>query len=349
MERLYFSSAIALALALSAGTALAADLPSRKGPPPAFALPPPLWTGFYAGLNAGYGWGTDSNVNVATTQTYDFFGARFDRGALLSAASASGTTAVKDNGFIGGGQLGYNYQWANSFVIGVEADIQGADIGGENSFAGANGWNASNQNFLLYRKAYGYCHPVAVGVLNRQLNRSATTFTDITKRTDWLGTVRGRLGWLATPTMLVFGTAGLAYGGVEARVQQYQTINNTRSTQLNPPAGPAVAFSLPTSAFGLSHYSDTRVGWTAGGGFEWMFMPNWSVKAEGVYYDLGSAAVANAPLVSVGPTLATTRAAASLFGTINQGATQVRYDGVIARAGLNYHFNWSPVPVVARY
>src|ERR1019366_5528461 len=56
-------SAVAIALALSAGSALAADLPSRKEapvyvPPP----PPPLWTGFYAGLNAGYGWGATSNA-----------------------------------------------------------------------------------------------------------------------------------------------------------------------------------------------------------------------------------------------------------------------------------------------
>ncbi len=43
------------ALAVTAGSALAADLPSRKGPPvlPPPPPPPPLWPGFYVGLNAG--------------------------------------------------------------------------------------------------------------------------------------------------------------------------------------------------------------------------------------------------------------------------------------------------------
>lgn len=61
-------SAVAIALALSAGSALAADLPSRKEapvyvPPPP---PPPMWTGFYAGLNAGYGWGATSNAGTVS-------------------------------------------------------------------------------------------------------------------------------------------------------------------------------------------------------------------------------------------------------------------------------------------
>jgi outer membrane immunogenic protein len=40
-----------------------------------------------------------------------------------------------------------------------------------------------------------------------------TTNMTVTKEIDYLGTVRGRLGWLVNPTLLVYGTGGLAYGG----------------------------------------------------------------------------------------------------------------------------------------
>ena len=62
---------------------------------------------------------------------------------------------------------------------------------------------------------------------------------------DYIGTVRGRAGRLSTPTLLVYGTAGFAYGGVSAWSQ-----------------------------------TNIRSGWTAGGGLEWMFAPNWSAKVE---------------------------------------------------------------------
>ena len=61
----------AVALALSAGSAMAADLPSRKEapvyvPPPP---PPPMWTGFYGGLNIGGGW-TDNGGAYNTSSAY---------------------------------------------------------------------------------------------------------------------------------------------------------------------------------------------------------------------------------------------------------------------------------------
>src|SRR5271165_2690309 len=65
------ASALALAMALSAGSALAADLPSHKAPPYIPPPPAPMWTGFYAGLNAGYGWATDSSVTTASGAAAD--------------------------------------------------------------------------------------------------------------------------------------------------------------------------------------------------------------------------------------------------------------------------------------
>src|SRR5512136_2575415 len=89
------------ALALSASGALAADLPSRKGPPvlPPPPPPPPMWTGFYVGLNAGATW-TNSNQQtigvgpISTFQNYrPWYAPKYDAGeiaAISTAASASG-------------------------------------------------------------------------------------------------------------------------------------------------------------------------------------------------------------------------------------------------------------------
>ena len=107
MKKYLLASVAALGL-VAAGAASAADLPSRKGPVAAPVYMPPAfsWTGFYVGANAGYGWG---NVN------------------------ANGWANVGDlDGFVGGGQVGYNYQMGQ-FVVGLEADLQAADLSSGNN------------------------------------------------------------------------------------------------------------------------------------------------------------------------------------------------------------------------
>lgn len=99
----------------------AADMAVKAPPPP----PAPVysWTGFYVGLNAGYGWGEPS---------YNFDG---DNGAgrewlfLLNSTSGSFDTS----GFVGGGQIGYNWQINQTWVAGLETDINYADVHGSNS------------------------------------------------------------------------------------------------------------------------------------------------------------------------------------------------------------------------
>jgi outer membrane immunogenic protein len=75
-----------------------------------------------------------------------------------------------------------------------------------------------------------------------------------------------------------------------------------------------------------------------------MFLPNWSVKAEALYYDLGRS--------TFNQNFSQTLLPAVFAIPISRTATQTtwRNNGVIARAGINYHFNWgAPGPVVARY
>lgn len=115
---------IAAAALLTAGSAFAADLPSRKYAPvaPAVVVPVFTWTGFYVGVNAGYGWNTN-NDNSSWYAPTTFYGYGGDSGS--------------DGGFVGGGQIGYNYQ-IGQFVIGAEADLQYADLGGKNNFGYGN-------------------------------------------------------------------------------------------------------------------------------------------------------------------------------------------------------------------
>jgi outer membrane immunogenic protein len=92
--------------------------------------------------------------------------------------------------------------------------------------------------------------------------------------------------------------------------------------------------------FGHGSFSDTRVGWTAGGGLEWLFAPNWSAKAEYLYYDLGAVTYGGSPIA--------TFTGGALF-TLNALQSSTRFNGHVVRAGLNYHFNWGTALVVAKY
>ncbi|HYA81354.1 MAG TPA: outer membrane beta-barrel protein, partial [Methylocystis sp.] len=279
--------------------AYAEDLPQTrvtKGPLEPVA-PRPVWTGFYAGLNAGVGFGGDNYIYPSTIP----IGPGFDPGlAFLGPENFGNSNAA----FIGGGQVGYNYHFAPRALAGFETDIQGV-VGGSgatSNFSGATS-AAFPGNFLL-------------GTLGAS------------QKLDFIGTARGRLGYLVTPRGLVYATGGLAYG---------QTTLSTSSEILNAtPAGAVVSVSG-----GSGFVSDLRVGWTAGGGFEWMFTPNWSAKAEYLYYDLGSYSATTPQITIAAPSAVTSSAANCYHGHAN---------GQIVRAGLNYHFNFGEeAPVIAGY
>ncbi|MBB3020744.1 outer membrane immunogenic protein [Microvirga lupini] len=100
-------------MTLAAAAASAADLPVRSAPPAPIIAAAPIftWTGFYAGVNAGWGWRNDDSESV------------------IIGGGAPGTLFFDNNndgGFTGGAQIGYNYQ-IGSFVLGLETDIQWAD------------------------------------------------------------------------------------------------------------------------------------------------------------------------------------------------------------------------------
>jgi outer membrane immunogenic protein len=152
-------------LAALTGTAAAADLPPRMAPAPYYKAPAEVqvynWTGFYIGINGGGGFGRSQ---------WDSTGSFDVSGGLV------------------GGTVGYNYQFGQA-VVGVEGDIDWADINGTTNSACPFG-----------------C-----------------------KTTDtWLSTVRGRLGY-AADRFMPFVTGGAAFGDIRASTPGFAGANQTNA------------------------------------------------------------------------------------------------------------------------
>ena len=232
----HLNSRLLIAAVVSIGlttVAAAADLPARTWTkaPEYVATPPCAWCGWYIGANGGGAW---------SGKTGDLSDFTLGLNTLVAAGLTPSNLGADHSGGFGGGQFGYNWVMSN-VLIGFEADIQGANIGGTSTI---------NQSFF-----------------NPNNNTTTSTVTTASDHIDWFGTARARLGF-TTGSVLFYGTGGLAFGGVNSSVTN--------------------AFS-ETSFTGNS--SETRFGWASGAGLEWMFAPNWSLKAEYLHVDLGSSNV----------------------------------------------------------
>ncbi|MFM9152677.1 MAG: outer membrane protein, partial [Methylocystis sp.] len=162
---------------------------------------------------------------------------------------------------------------------------------------------------------------------------------DIQAAMNWYGSVRGRLGYLITPKLLVYGSGGLSYGGVFA-----QTNFRSVSNYIDAYGVGLGKINYAQMASGKGQATDTLIGWTAGAGMEWMFSNKWSLKTEAFYYDLG-----NLNLSGVGYSPSTQPNTYPNYQSINTN-TRIRYDGVITRLGVNYHFDLGKeLPIVAKY
>jgi outer membrane immunogenic protein len=125
--------------------------------------------------------------------------------------------------------------------------------------------------------------------------------------------VRGRAGVLVTPQVLLYATGGLAYG----------SIKTSGAFAGVTPNGVAVAVAGSSS--------DTRIGWTVGGGIEGKITTNWSAKLEYLYMDLDNF---RAGSFSLAP------------GSLIAANVDSRFRDHILRAGINYTFGG---PVIAKY
>jgi outer membrane immunogenic protein len=168
MKKLFLGSVALVASGLGAPAAFAAE---RPVPAPAYAPPPPpayTWSGCYVGANAG--------TLSGSSQHFD-------------AAGNALTNSFDLSGFIGGGQLGCNWQWG-AWVFGIEGD--GSAV------------NKSGQGFELARP---------------------TWISETQER--WFVTARGRLGltnfWWFGDKTLVYVTGGGAWAKIDA--SEWNTVN----------------------------------------------------------------------------------------------------------------------------
>lgn len=273
MKRLLIAGAAVAALI---GTpALAADMALKAAPPP----PAPVWswTGFYLGVNAGGSWST-SDVDTSVIPSPTYLGlCNIANAGCSSAVANAASPNLRSNAFVGGVQAGYNYQ-VNNTVLGIEADF--------NSFH--NRMSATTTQ-LYPGFPFGF-----------------TTNSQVS--TNWLLTVRPRVGVLATPAILLYATGGLAVTDLKYSGQ----FNDTQ-----PGAFAAEAASV----------SQTKAGWTVGAGVEGKLSANWSVKAEYLYASFGR----------VSATGTTTTLVPGAGGDVFNQSANLHTN--IARVGLNYLFH----------
>jgi outer membrane immunogenic protein len=285
---------------------MAGELPISPPPyAPIYAAPPPIlalsWTGCYLGGHIG-GSFIDKKfgqfVDTAVPSTF---------GAPTSFAISDPSTDLSSTGFLGGGQVGCNLQFAPNWVIGIEGDASWANPQG-----GGDGSQQSEGAVLIG----------TVPGITTSVNSTGVA----SSRTDFIATLTGRLGY-------TFGRVnqGMVYakGGAAWAHDKYQ-FNGQVSTAAcgavtivpSPQCVLVNSFVTPFN-FGVS---ETRVGWTAGAGVEWAIWENWSVKLEYDYLDFGSRTVTfNDPLLG----------AANI--SVSQRISEVKF-------GVNYRFG-QPLPI----
>jgi outer membrane immunogenic protein len=241
MKKLLLASTVLAGMTISAS---AADLPRRAAPPPVFTpVPVFAWTGFYFGVNAGYGFdaGSRNTTNYA-----------LPAGSLINSPGTNAVVSVgnrgNNDGFTGGAQIGYNYQFTpgSGVVIGIEADAQYVDF--------ARRANATRNYSVV--GAPGVAFPGSRAFV-------ATSGNGL----DYFGTVRGRLGY-AFDRALVYGTGGFAYGSGQDD-QNFAGNRFRDSFRTGWAVGGGVEYALPTDSF-LNFFKSSAV----------------TLKVEGLYVNL---------------------------------------------------------------
>lgn len=226
-----------------------------------------IWTGPYFGAQFGIGWRNGQKTDIAGLPTPEL------------SEQANSAVGLDTSGAMGGAQVGYNWQLARLWLLGIEADLSATGIDGDRHYTGLTTYTGT---------------PLLAG------------YVDLDQKLEWLGTVRGRLGVLATERLMIFATGGLAFGrGSYSVYEQYTTFDFARFK---------------------GKISEDKLGWVLGGGAEWAFIGDWSAKLEYLYVDLGEETVLASPLTPNPPYAVQAR-----FETSEQ----------ILRIGINHKLDFS--------
>jgi len=238
----------ALAALVAAPAASAADLPA---PAPVYSkAPAPVandWTGFYLGAGVGIRASQmDGDVSQASINSLDNF-VGINICGPVSGFFCSGET-LNDAAFRISPYFGYNYQFAIRWLAGIEGDV------------GFGSTTATLANVF---------YPNTVMSNGNGLDSFAV-------KSGWDASLRGRLGFLVTPSFLVYGTGGAAWQHIEA--------TSTCSTATNNSSLCRPGLFAPS----VITDSATKVGWTIGAGIETMLGYNWILRGEYRYADFGT-------------------------------------------------------------
>jgi outer membrane immunogenic protein len=297
MKKLLFASCAFVAL-IATGPVRAADM-AVGAPAPAY-VPISDWTGFYLGGHAGYGWGHDPFNELLLGNIAGF------SGFSTSTVPGAPLNDINSKGALGGGHFGYNQQWGN-WVGGLEIDISGTDIKG--STAGADARTIVTAIAGIFP------------VINVATGTNAATRTD---KFEMLASARARLGFLAWPNTLFYGTAGLAWTRFVQSTNETITVGNSN-------AGLPVVSA--TTNLAVSN-SNSEFGWVAGiGGETKMYNTNWLFRVEYLHYDFGNQGSFSGTTFSTGG-----------GGLASSGArTSGSLTADVVRAGISYKFGGSPI------
>lgn len=183
------------------------------------------WSGFYLGPNLGYG----TNYHNVTITPTSF-------ATLQGSSLLPNDLKTQNSGFLGGGQMGYNWR-KEKIIVGIEVDMDYTDL------SGSNGVNSSITNLT----------------------------TTVSTKINWLGTVRGRLGKLASDDMLVYLTAGATFAGTQLSFDQL-----------------IIDANCVLNLCSNGNHTQTKTSWTAGAGIEYTVNHSTTFKAEYLFIDLGN-------------------------------------------------------------
>jgi outer membrane immunogenic protein len=202
------------------------------------------------------------------------FGDALGQSKARTPGFTDGTADVNAKGFTVGGTLGYNWQFDPRWLVGVEGDF---------------GWLGVNRTNIEFNDN------TLVGV-----------------KTDWYGTIRGRLGYVTGPSLLYI-TGGAAFVHI-------------RDT-----------FGGDLFGVGPTEHTFTKTGWTIGGGIETKLSRAWSAKTEYLFIDAGSSAFGSNPNAG--------------FGAVPGVPTTFDHNFHVIKTGLNYKlgepfFEGFPLPFI---
>jgi outer membrane immunogenic protein len=231
MKAMYRLPLIAASQLFAFGAAQSASSADLEFPP---QLPPVshyTWTGFYLGVNGGAGRGNET----------------FSGSQAISLGSTSFSGGLNSAGGLAGGQIGFNYEFPEHAILGLEADVDWAHLTG--STAG--------------------CATFTGGLLNGFPAGCTTTNFAL----NGFETLRARVGYAWNDVILLYGTGGWAWTNSSLKA----------STSCFGPACPSA--TIPFIG-GTASVSNTFSGWVAGAGVEWGFSQSWTARVEYLHLEV---------------------------------------------------------------